>query len=159
MIDRLDHFVLTTAQPEEIIRFYTEVLGMKLETFRNGQRLALKFGKQKINIHVKGKEYEPKAHAPGVGTLDFCFIASVPLAQVVAEPGEAQGRDHRGAVHQDRGDGGYTVGLFPGSGFESGRGVGVPRMTPMACAGGGAHSICGVAGTMPYHIRVFHPCC
>ena len=84
MIDRLDHFVLTTAQPEEIIRFYTEVLGMKLETFRNGQRRALKFGKQKINIHVKGREYEPKAHAPGVGTLDFCFIASVPLEQVIA---------------------------------------------------------------------------
>ena len=83
MIDRLDHFVLTTAQPDAVIRFYTEVLGMTLETFRNGQRLALKFGRQKINIHVKGKEYEPKAHAPGVGTLDFCFIASVPLQQVI----------------------------------------------------------------------------
>jgi catechol 2,3-dioxygenase-like lactoylglutathione lyase family enzyme len=83
MIDRLDHFVMTTAQPDAVIRFYTEVLGMTLETFRNGQRLALKFGRQKINIHVKGKEYEPKAHAPDVGTLDFCFIASVPLQQVI----------------------------------------------------------------------------
>jgi len=83
MIDRLDHFVLTTAQPDEIIRFYTGVLGMTLETFRNGQRMALKFGRSKINIHVKGKEYEPKASAPGVGTLDFCFIASVPLEQVI----------------------------------------------------------------------------
>jgi len=83
MIDRLDHFVMTTAQPEETIRFYTEVLGMTLEHFGNGRR-ALKFGRQKINIHVKGKEYEPKAHAPGVGTLDFCFIASVPLDQVIA---------------------------------------------------------------------------
>lgn len=83
MIDRLDHFVLTTAQPDAVIRFYTEVLGMKLETFRSGQRLALKFGRQKINIHVKGEEYEPKAIAPGVGTLDFCFIASVPLEQVM----------------------------------------------------------------------------
>jgi len=84
MIDRLDHFVLTTAQPDAIVRFYTEVLGMTLETFRNGQRLALKFGRSKINIHVKGKEYEPKAHAPGVGALDFCFIAAVPLEQVIA---------------------------------------------------------------------------
>ena len=83
MIDRLDHFVLTTAQPDEIIRFYTEVLGMTLETFREGKRLALKFGRQKINIHVKGREYEPRAHAPDVGTLDFCFIASVPLQQVI----------------------------------------------------------------------------
>jgi catechol 2,3-dioxygenase-like lactoylglutathione lyase family enzyme len=84
MIDRLDHFVLTTAQPDEIVRFYTGVLGMTLETFRNGQRMALRFGRSKINIHVKGKEYEPKASAPGVGTLDFCFIASVPLEQVIA---------------------------------------------------------------------------
>jgi catechol 2,3-dioxygenase-like lactoylglutathione lyase family enzyme len=83
MIDRLDHFVLTTAQPDEIIRFYTGVLGMTLETFRNGQRMALKFGRSKINIHVKGGEYEPKAHAPGTGTLDFCFIASVPLDEVI----------------------------------------------------------------------------
>ena len=83
MIDRLDHFVMTTGQPEETIRFYTEVLGMTLEHFGNGRR-ALKFGRQKINIHVKGKEYEPRAHAPGVGTLDFCFIASVPLDQVIA---------------------------------------------------------------------------
>jgi len=83
MIDHLDHFVLTTAQPDETIRFYTEVLGMTLEHFGNGRR-ALKFGSQKINIHVKGKEYEPKAHAPGVGTLDFCFIASVPLDEVIA---------------------------------------------------------------------------
>lgn len=27
---------------------------------------------------------EPKAHAPSIGTLDFCFIASVPLEQVIA---------------------------------------------------------------------------
>jgi len=82
MIDHLDHFVMTTAQPEETIRFYTEVLGMTYETFGEGRR-ALKFGNQKINIHVKGKEYEPKAHAPGVGTLDFCFIAAVPLEDVI----------------------------------------------------------------------------
>ncbi len=83
MIDHLDHFVLTTAQPEATIRFYTEVLGMRLETFKEGRR-ALKFGQQKINIHVQGQEYEPKANTPGTGTLDFCFIAAVPLAQVMA---------------------------------------------------------------------------
>lgn len=84
MIDRLDHFVLTTAQPEAITRFYTEVLGMTAETFGHG-RLALKFGRQKINVHVTGRAYEPKAQAPGVGTLDFCFIAAVPLAEVIAK--------------------------------------------------------------------------
>jgi len=83
MIDRLDHFVLTTAQPDAVIRFYTEVLGMKAEIFGQG-RLALKFGCQKINVHVRGREYEPKAQAPGIGTLDFCFIAAVPLEDVIA---------------------------------------------------------------------------
>lgn len=83
MIDHLDHFVLTTAQPDAVVRFYTEVLGMKAEIFGKG-RLALKFGQQKINIHVQGREYEPKAHAPGMGTLDFCFIAAVPLEDVIA---------------------------------------------------------------------------
>ena len=98
MIDRLDHFVLTTAQPDETIRFYTEVLGMKLETFREGKRLALKFGRQKINIHVKGEKYDPKAHAPGVGTLDFCFIASVPLEQVI----ESLNKGSRGRTPEEK---------------------------------------------------------
>jgi len=32
---------------------------------------------------VKGREFEPKAHLPVPGALDLCFIASVPLAQVI----------------------------------------------------------------------------
>src|SRR5690606_17048685 len=57
---------------------------MRLETFGNG-RQALVFGNQKINIHVKGKEFEPKAHVPMPGALDLCFIASVPLEQVISK--------------------------------------------------------------------------
>ena len=66
MIDHLDHFVLTTARTGECIDFYARVLGMKLERFGEG-RMALKLGKQKINLHEKGKEFEPKATlaAPG----------------------------------------------------------------------------------------------
>lgn len=99
MIDHLDHFVMTTAQPDETIRFYTEVLGMTLEHFGAGRR-ALKFGNQKINIHVKGKEYEPKANAPGVGTLDFCFIASVPLDDVIARLKQYNVKIIEGPVHK-----------------------------------------------------------
>jgi catechol 2,3-dioxygenase-like lactoylglutathione lyase family enzyme len=33
VIDRLDHLVLTTAHEEACVRFYTQVLGMQLETF------------------------------------------------------------------------------------------------------------------------------
>ena len=94
MIDRLDHLVLTTADEAACIDFYTRVLGMTLETFAGGtppfERKALKFGRQKINLHLQGKEFEPKANVPAPGALDLCFIASVPLDEVIARLGEAQ---------------------------------------------------------------------
>jgi catechol 2,3-dioxygenase-like lactoylglutathione lyase family enzyme len=82
MIDHLDHIVLTTARTEECIDFYTRVLGMSLERFGEG-RMALKFGGQKINLHEKGREFEPKATLAAPGTLDVCFIAAVPLKNVI----------------------------------------------------------------------------
>lgn len=86
MIDHVDHIVLTTRDLAGCVRFYTEVLGMKLEKFQTPteQRLALKFGNQKINVHEWGKEFTPRAHVAAPGTLDLCFIASVPLEQVIA---------------------------------------------------------------------------
>ena len=61
---------------------------MNLESFIGGtppvERNAYKFGKQKINLHVKGKEFDPKAHLPVPGALDLCFIASAPLDRVIA---------------------------------------------------------------------------
>jgi len=87
MIDHLDHLVLTTADEVKCVQFYTEVLGMKLERFTAGsppvERKALKFGNQKINLHIKGREFEPKAQNPAPGALDLCFIAAVPLAAVI----------------------------------------------------------------------------
>jgi catechol 2,3-dioxygenase-like lactoylglutathione lyase family enzyme len=75
--------VLTTAHEDACIRFYTDVLGMALESFGAGRK-AFRFGNQKINLHVKGHEFEPKAQLPTPGSLDLCFIASVPLEAVVA---------------------------------------------------------------------------
>ena len=43
----------------------------------------LKFGTQKINVHVQGSEFTPRAHLPVPGSQDWCFIASVPLAEVI----------------------------------------------------------------------------
>ena len=86
MIDHIDHIVLTTRDKEACIRFYTEVLGMKLERFRTPteERLAFRFGSQKINLHEWGREFEPRAHVAVPGSLDLCFIAAVPLARVIA---------------------------------------------------------------------------
>jgi catechol 2,3-dioxygenase-like lactoylglutathione lyase family enzyme len=85
MIDHIDHIVLTTRDKDGCIRFYSDVLGMKFEKFRTPteERLALKFGAQKINVHEWGKEFEPRAHVAAPGTLDLCFIAAVPLETVV----------------------------------------------------------------------------
>jgi catechol 2,3-dioxygenase-like lactoylglutathione lyase family enzyme len=86
MIDHLDHLVLTTRDKEGCIRFYRDVLGMKLDAFRTPteERLALKFGSQKINLHEWGREFTPRAHVAAPGTQDLCFIASVPLDEVIA---------------------------------------------------------------------------
>ena len=85
MISRIDHIVLTTRDLPACLRFYSEVLGMKHETFQTPTetRIALKFGNQKINVHEWGKEFSPRAHVAAPGTLDLCFISSVPLDQVI----------------------------------------------------------------------------
>ena len=87
MIDHLDHLVLTTAREAECVDFYTRVLGMQLESFIGGtppvERRAFKFDNQKINLHVQGKEFEPKAHLPVPGALDLCFIVQIPLEEVI----------------------------------------------------------------------------
>ena len=89
MIDHLDHLVLTTANETACIDFYTRVMGMTLESFIGGtppiERKAFKFGNQKINLHIKGKEFEPKANIPTPGSLDLCFIAERSLGEVIAK--------------------------------------------------------------------------
>ena len=94
MIERLDHLVLTTKDEAACIEFYTRVLGMALETFVGGTppvaRKAFKFGAQKINLHVRGSEFEPKAHLPVPGSLDLCFLAAIPLLEVIARLEQAK---------------------------------------------------------------------
>lgn len=80
MISSLDHLVLTVRSIEETTSFYTEVLGMEKETFAGG-RVALKFGRQKINLHEVGKEFEPKAALPTPGSADICLITSLPIQE------------------------------------------------------------------------------
>ena len=86
MISHLDHLVLTCTDLDATKHFYTEVMGMRLETFGAG-RIAFTFGNQKINLRQRGAEFEPKAHLPVPGALDLCFIASRPLDAVIAHLG------------------------------------------------------------------------
>ena len=81
-VSSLDHLVLTVSDIGETVGFYKRVLGMTAEEFRpadGSRRWALKFGSQKINLHLKGHEFEPKARAPAPGTADLCFLSDTPL--------------------------------------------------------------------------------
>ena len=82
MIDHLDHLVLTSNNEEACVHFYVELLGMRLETFAQGRK-AVVFGNQKINLHIRGQEFEPKAHAPTPGALDLWFITTRALEEVI----------------------------------------------------------------------------
>src|SRR5215471_13095788 len=81
-VDQLDHLVLTVHDIQATCEFYSRVLGMRVATFDNGRK-ALHFGNQKINLHLKGKEIEPKAQRPTPGSADLCFLTSVPLKLVI----------------------------------------------------------------------------
>lgn len=82
-IDRLDHLVLTVADIDRTCTFYQAVLGMEVITFQ-GNRKALRFGQQKINLHQTGHEFEPKALAPTPGSGDLCLITRTPMSEVLA---------------------------------------------------------------------------
>ena len=81
-IDRIDHIVMTVKSIDATCAFYERVLGMQRVTFAGG-RYALAFGRQKINLHESGREFEPKAHVAAPGTLDVCLITTTPLADVI----------------------------------------------------------------------------
>jgi len=81
-ISHLDHLVLTVANLDKTIDFYTRVLGMSVVTFGQNRK-ALVYGSQKINLHELGKEFEPKARQVQAGSADLCFIAETPLPQVI----------------------------------------------------------------------------
>jgi catechol 2,3-dioxygenase-like lactoylglutathione lyase family enzyme len=71
-IRALDHLVLTVRDLDATLAFY-ERFGMEHVVFGEG-RHALAFGDQKLNLHVAGAEFEPKAEAVTPGSADLCFL-------------------------------------------------------------------------------------
>ena len=86
MIKDFDHVVLTTANLERCLDFYTRVIGMRVERYGSAgkERIALRFGDRKFNVHPPGFEAGLKADKPTPGSLDFCFLADRPLGEVIA---------------------------------------------------------------------------
>ena len=82
-IESLDHLVLTVADIDRTCAFYTRVLGMEVVKFGDG-RTALKFGRQKINLHPADDIPGLVADKPTPGSGDLCFVTTVPLAEVAA---------------------------------------------------------------------------
>ena len=83
-ISNIDHLVLAVADIDKTIDFYTNILGFEVVTFGNNRK-ALTFGNQKINLHQKGKEFEPKAEHPTTGSADLCFISETDIDEVLEE--------------------------------------------------------------------------
>ena len=87
MITGLDHLVLTVRDVDATVRFYRDGLGMALREFEAG-RLALHFGGHKINLHVAGREFDPKARHPTPGSADLCFLTDRALEEVARRMAE-----------------------------------------------------------------------
>jgi catechol 2,3-dioxygenase-like lactoylglutathione lyase family enzyme len=82
-ISHIDHLVLTVADIPTTVDWYERVLGMRHVTFA-GERHALTFGRQKLNLHQAGRELEPRAARPIPGSADVCLIAAASLIEVQA---------------------------------------------------------------------------
>ncbi|MEO0802246.1 MAG: VOC family protein [Cyanobacteria bacterium J06642_2] len=82
-IDSIDHLVLTVRDIPIACEFYRKVLGMEVITFGDNRK-ALKFGRQKLNLHQAGRELEPKAAWPTPGAIDLCLLSVEPIDRVVA---------------------------------------------------------------------------
>ena len=59
-------------------------MGMNKVNFGEG-RVALQFGQQKINLHRKGHEFEPKALNVEIGSADLCFILDTSIEDAIEQ--------------------------------------------------------------------------
>jgi len=82
-IDRFDHIVVTTQDLEKCLHFYVDILDMELDN-RN-DRYAVRFGRNKINIHRKKAEFLPAAQNVTYGSQDICLIAEGKIEDIKAE--------------------------------------------------------------------------
>ena len=99
-IASLDHLVLTVTDAEATRRFYVDGLGMRRVEFAGG-RHALHFGRQKINLHYVGREFEPKALRPTPGSGDFCLLTDEPLPDIIERMADLGSAPIEGPVARD----------------------------------------------------------
>ena len=99
VLEHLDHLVLTVANIDATVDFYTEVLGMDL--VKVDGRKALAFGIQRLNLHQRGHEFEPKAAHPTPGASDLCFLTTTSLESVMEYLKDQKVHIEAGPVERD----------------------------------------------------------
>lgn len=79
-VEALDHLVINVENAEVTAAWYQRVLGMRREDFASGKgkdvRVALRFGRQKINLRPIGASKEDwfTADHERAGSHDLCFL-------------------------------------------------------------------------------------
>jgi len=74
----LDHLVLTIRDLQRTLAFYVQGLGMVHEPFGEG-RHALRFGAQKLNLHLVDRPVDGNVRHATPGSADLCFLVEGPL--------------------------------------------------------------------------------
>jgi catechol 2,3-dioxygenase-like lactoylglutathione lyase family enzyme len=74
-IDRIDHVVVNCRDLEATAAWYERALGMKRVVFGGG-RVALAFGRQKLNLRPTGADNWDTGAVDAPGSLDLCFITT-----------------------------------------------------------------------------------
>ncbi|MCP4791089.1 MAG: VOC family protein [Gammaproteobacteria bacterium] len=98
-VNNIDHLVLTVRDIAATVQFYTSIMGMKKVEFGDN-RVALRFGQQKINLHQLGSEFEPKARTACPGSADLCFIIDTPVPAVIKDLHQKEVEIIAGPVHR-----------------------------------------------------------
>ena len=71
-IKNLDHIVIVVSDVKEALKFYCDILGMRLA--QKDGHISLIFGSQKINLHRFEGEFLPSAKHPTKCSSDICLI-------------------------------------------------------------------------------------
>ena len=120
-VNRIDHVVLNCRDVETTTDWYVRVLGMSREVFGDN-RVALRFGNQKINVRPTGAPNWETGAVDAPGSLDLCFIADIGPDDVAAHLRSCGVEITEGPVHQDRCAGPDDVALLPRPRRQSDRG-------------------------------------
>lgn len=86
-VEEIDHLALVVADVERTVEFYERVLGMRRIDFefRGRPRIALAFGRRKLNLHQAGAEELPQPSGARPGACDLCLLTSTPIDRVAEE--------------------------------------------------------------------------